>query len=474
MARNISIKTVVPWVVVGIVVLAVGGMALRGFEEWDNPPQVFDPEHDPHAQITLAPGQTETVEFAGDGFTKMGYRLSTVDAAPPPPPLMLQGKIELDPNTLLRIRARFPGEVIEIAQHETNIPGAPKRPLQYGDRVHKGQKLAVIRSKEVGEKKSELIDALSKLFTRADILSRLEEADKGSIAQRAIIEAKRDFDEASVAVTNARRTLESWQISEDEIAAVQQEAERLQHGKAKDGLRGAEALKADLTAEKTWANAVLRSGVDGIILEKNIVESDMVDPSDDLFKIADTSHIRVLAQVYEEDLPTLRHLPPEKRRWKIDLKSDPFDEPVSGAFELVGGIIDPAQHTAMVMGMLDNASGRMNLGQFVTARIDMDADPAMVAVPSKAAVIEDGSLVAVFVQDEAHPNQFTRRLVAPTSKLPDKVCIRSEPNEAERAAGAKPLKVGEKVISSGVLELNAELAVLKAGQPAVQARLQVP
>lgn len=473
MARRISIKILVPWVVVGIVILAVGGMALRGFEEWENPPQVFDPEHDPRAQVLLAPGQTETVEFPGDAFTKMGYRLSTVEAAPPPPPLRLQGRVELDPNTLLRIKARFPGEVVEIAQHETGVPGGAKRPLQYGDRVRKGQKLAVIRSKEVGEKKSELVDALSKLFTRADILSRLEEAEKGAIAQRAIIEAKRDFDEASVAVTNARRTLESWQISEDEIAAVQQEAERLQHGKAKDGLRGADALKADLAAEKTWANAELRSAIDGVILEKNIVDGDMVDPADDLFKIADTSHIRVIAQVYEEDLPTLRHLPPEKRRWKIDLKSDPFDEPVPGVFELVGGIIDPAQHTAMVMGLLDNASGRMNLGQFVTATIDMDADPAMVAVPSKA-VVEDGSLVAVFVQDNAHPDQFTRRLVAITSKLPDRVCIRSEPNEAERAAGAKPLRIGEKVISSGVLELNAELAVLKAAQPAVQARTQVP
>src|SRR5262249_28062747 len=97
----------------------------------------------------------------------------------------------------------------------------------------------------------------------------------------------------------------------------------------------------------------------------------------------------------------------------------------------------------------------------------------MVAVPAKA-VIEDGSLAAVFVQDNMHPDDFTRRLVAITSRIPGKVCIRSEPNEAERAAGASALHSGERVLASGVLELNAELAVLKAAQPQVQARARHP
>ncbi len=97
----------------------------------------------------------------------------------------------------------------------------------------------------------------------------------------------------------------------------------------------------------------------------------------------------------------------------------------------------------------------------------------MVAVPAKS-VIEDGSLAAVFVQDNVHPNEFTRRLVAITSRIPGKVCIRSEPNDAEQAAGAVLLRSGERVLASGVLELNAELGVLKAAQPQVEARIHMP
>jgi membrane fusion protein, heavy metal efflux system len=469
---KVSTRNIVPWVIVGLAVLAVGIAALRGFEQWEHPPQVFDPEHDPDALVTLAPGQTDTVQFASGALAKMGYRLATVEPAPPPPPLRMHGQVEMDPNLMLRIKARFPGNVVEIADFEAADPAAPKRPLQFGDRVHKGQLLAVINSKEVGEKKSDLIDALSKLATREDILKRLEGAKPGAIAQNAIIQAKRDFDEASVDVMNARRTLESWQISDAEIAVVFREADRLKES-TPDGLRGAEALKADLAAEKTWTHAELRSAIDGIIFEKNINGSDMVDPSDDLFVIADTSHVRIMARVYEEDLPTLRHLAADKRHWKIDLKADPFDEPVSGTFELVGGIIDPVDHTGIVMGTLENASGRMNLGQFVTATVDLEPDPSMVVVPAKAVTdVEQGSLAAVFVQDNIHPSEFTRRLVAITNRIPDKVCIRSEPNAGERAAGATSLKTGERVLASGVLELNNELGILKAAQPPVQA--QVP
>jgi len=341
--------------------------------------------------------------------------------------------------------------------------------LRYGDYVRKDQMLAVIWSTEVGAKKSELVDALSKLHTNKDILARLERAEQGAIAQRAIIDANREYQQSLVAVQDARRTLLSWGLSEEDIGVVYGEADKLEHHKPKDDDREKQSPKADLAVEKSWANTELRAPIDGYILEKNFNVGDLVDPSDDLFKIVDTSHVRILARVFEEDLPTLRHLAPERRQWKIDLKADPFDEPVPGKFEIVGGIIDPSDHTGTVMGSLENVGGRMNLGQFVTATIDLDADPAMVVVPAKA-VIEDGSLAAVFVRDNAHPDDFTRRMVAITSRIPGNVCLRGEPNEAERAAGASSLKVGENILASGVLELNVELAALKAAQPQVEAR----
>ncbi len=68
-----------------------------------------------------------------------------------------------------------------------------------------------------------------------------------------------------------------------------------------------------------------------MIVEKNFNVGDMIDPSQDLFKIADLSRVQVLANAYEEDLPLLADADaPSSVHWKIDIKSDPNDVPVSG------------------------------------------------------------------------------------------------------------------------------------------------
>ncbi len=52
-----------------------------------------------------------------------------------------------------------------------------------------------------------------------------------------------------------------------------------------------------------------RAPLDGVILEKNLTIGDIVTTDDDLFKIADLSRLVVMANVYEEDLPTLSAIP---------------------------------------------------------------------------------------------------------------------------------------------------------------------
>ena len=127
----------------------------------------------------------------------------------------------------------------------------------------------------------------------------------------------------------------------------------------------------------------------------------------DLFKIADLTRLDVLAHVFEEDLPMLEDLPATRRHWKIYLKSDPQGRPLSGSFSQIGSIIDPNQHTALVMGWVDNASGRLRIGQFITAAVDLPAYMDEVAVPASAIVDKDANSY-VFVQPDAKANHSTR------------------------------------------------------------------
>src|SRR5262249_22075007 len=142
------------------------------------------------------------------------------------------------------------------------------------------------------------------------------------------------------------RTLRSWRLTEEEIQAIRAEAAQL-HQNALDGEKKPSGSStkpssskrvedsADIKADKSWAETEIRAPMDGVILEKNFNIGDIVDPSQDLFKIADLSRMEVLANIYEEDLPAIRALPLSQRRWKVDLKSDPFDKAIPGTFDVV-------------------------------------------------------------------------------------------------------------------------------------------
>jgi cobalt-zinc-cadmium efflux system membrane fusion protein len=111
---------------------------------------------------------SEPLIIHADRWDEIGLKLAEVCDAPPPPPLKLDGVLYLDPDDYSLVRSRFQGEVVEMP-HATaagaaaaGAAGAPPsdHSLRFGDDVKKGQLLAVIWSRELGEKKRELAEAL--------------------------------------------------------------------------------------------------------------------------------------------------------------------------------------------------------------------------------------------------------------------------------------------------------------------------
>src|SRR5438876_8799125 len=93
----------------------------------------------------------------------MGVQVAAVRAAPPTAPLRLFGSLYPEASRLVHVQTRFSGMVVEVG--ETHEEGDGKtRALRPGDQVSKGQVLAKLWSREVGEKKTELVDTISKLY----------------------------------------------------------------------------------------------------------------------------------------------------------------------------------------------------------------------------------------------------------------------------------------------------------------------
>ena len=65
------------------------------------------------------------------------------------------------------------------------------------------------------------------------------------------------------------------------------------------------------------------------------------------------------------------------------MPADPTIALQRGEFDQIGRIIDPNQHTALVMGWVDNAQGQLRVGQFITATIDLPTGQHEVAVPDR-------------------------------------------------------------------------------------------
>ena len=447
-------KTSIKWGVslaiaaaVAVVAVVVGPQVKNRF--WPPPAEPSSAENSA-GSTELVSGQSGAIRLASGVAEGLGVRTTQAQTADKPIIVELPGTLSFDADRFSHVHARFAGEVVEIGA----VQGG-SRPLDFGASVHKGQLLAVIWSHELGEKKSELVDALSQLHLDQENLNRLTHASvEGAVSERTIREAQRKVESDQIAVGRTVRTLQSWRVGPEEIDALRDEAKSLQHD-------------AKPIAEEhvhRWARSEVRAPLDGVILEKNIALGDLVDTNLDLFKIADLSRLRVMAHIYEEQLPLLDNLARSHRKWTISVQSDAALPPLAGKFEQIGKVIDPNEHAALVTGWVDNRADHLRAGQFITARVELPAPKGEVAIPSSA-LVEEGQRQFVFVQPDPAKSQYVRRPIAVSRRDGKTVFVWSEPAAAQRRAGALPLRAGERVVRAGVVQLAEALRELEAAAP---------
>jgi cobalt-zinc-cadmium efflux system membrane fusion protein len=396
--------------------------------------------------------------FLPESVVKMlGVSVVEARSAAEPRLLEMQGSLALDTNKLVRVHARFAGEVIEIASVADDQPPHPagqpdRQPLSFGDRVKKDQLMAVVWSKDLGEKKSELIDGLSQLRVDQQTLDRLTKAyAQGAIPERTMHDMERSVEADQIAVSRAERTLEAWRLPEAEIQAVREEAELVheRHG------------KRDVHKEKDWARVEVRAPFDGVVVEKNLAVGDIIDTTNDLFKVASLSSMIVWANAREEDLPSLLDLPQDQRTWSVRINAESGTPPLDGRMDRIGYISDPTQHTVMVMGHIDNRHERYRAGQFITATVRLPAASQEVVLPA-AALVDDGQESVLFVQTDSRQSHYRLRRVAVVRRTPKEIFVRSQLKPEEAARGLQPVRPGERVVAGSAIQLRAALDDLLA------------
>jgi cobalt-zinc-cadmium efflux system membrane fusion protein len=422
----------------------------------------------PHT-ISVSEEVRRNLGIVKDGLTRIvAARMPTQTRS-----MVLPGSTAIDPTRLYRIRARFaPARVTEIAQvrDEAASQAAGKtvfRELRTGDRIAKGDLLAVFYSVDVGNKKNDLIDALSQRYLDEEILEKAEKAFRtGALPEIFMLNAQRNVEADRNAERRAVNNLRTWDIPEAEIKECYDEAVRLKK------LKGKDRDLAKIEKNDMWPVVKLIAPDDGVLLERNVSRAEMiVDATVNLFQIAKVDRLLVMANCPEDDLPTLQGLKPDQMKWKIRTVGANAVAGVPGNIDEIGYLIDPNQHTAIIKGHIENPREQIRGGQFISATIQLPPPPDVVEIPIDA-LVDDGQQAVVFVQRDASRHEYTLRRVQVTQRFEKVAFIRCTPiakeqqrTDEEEEMGLlvkEPLRAGERVLTTSVGELKLALLDLES------------
>jgi Cu(I)/Ag(I) efflux system membrane fusion protein len=217
-----------------------------------------------------------------------------------------------------------------------------------GDAVRKGQPLLAIYSPMLVAAEQELLTA-RRLATQVD--SSAGEA----------------WTNAQATLAAARRRLAYWDITPEQVARIEQSGE----------------------VTKTLT---LHSPVNGIVLEKSVLEGQQVMPGMRLYRIADLSSVWAEGDVFEQDLQFV-HV---GSRAHIEVAAYPGQH-LMGRVSFVYPTVDPESRTTRVRVTVPNPGMRLKPGMYATIYFDAER-PDVIAVPAEAVVVT-GERNLVFVRD---------------------------------------------------------------------------
>lgn len=162
--------------------------------------------------------------------------------------------------------------------------------------------------------------------------------------------------------------LRNWDISEPEIR-------RLQAG------------------EPVGQTLLVRSPIDGIVLEKMVVEGMRFMPGETLYRLADLRSVWVLAEVFEQDLGLIR----VGQSARIEVSAYP-DQSFEGKVAFIYPTVMRETRTARVRVELPNRDGRLKPDMFGTVMLEvLGEEPAPVTV-ANGAVLDSGTRRLVLVE----------------------------------------------------------------------------
>ncbi len=339
------------------------------------------------------------VQFASiDAVNKAGIDVEPANTGSIVESISAHGEITYDETRVAHLASRAPGTIWRAYK-------------QVGDRVRRGDVLALIDSSTVGNAKAELLDAIAQVDYHTQTVARLAPLHrKNVVTDSEILEAETELQQATIQLRRAEQTLINLGLSVrmDEIA-------RLSEAKRAEQLRllGIPATeRAELKTTTTTNNLIpVVATLDGVVIAREAVRGEVVTTSQLLFELADIESMWLRLSVALEDAEHLQ------LGQSVRFRPDGSRQEVRGKLTWISTDVDKLTRTVEVRSDIPNPAAKLRNETFGTGQIVLRQAAEAVVVPSEA-VQWDGSCYVVFVRDknyfaEDHPKLFHTRSVRP-------------------------------------------------------------
>lgn len=314
------------------------------------------------------------------------------------------GKVIFNGNGVTPVFSQFSGRLVRLD-------------AEVGMIVRRGQMIGTIDTPDIVSSEADYQQALTNersARTALDLATRTRERAERLAAAEAI--PQRELQQMVADESHAGDDLRRAQ------SAVEAARSKLQSS----GMGDAEINRLASGAHAVNRLVPLVAPIGGTITERKAGLGQVVQPGagDPLLMIADLSAVWVNADLYEDQLASVRAGAPVK----IQTPAYP-DETFSARVDQVGSTVDPDKHTVAVRCVVANRSGRLKPGMFASVILSSAAQQTALTVPASA-LITEGNKHSVFVEESS--GRYVKRPVETGGETDGAVLIRSGLTEGER------------------------------------------
>ncbi len=239
--------------------------------------------------------------------------------------------------------------------------------VDLGQLVHRGDVLAVVDSAQVGASKAQYLMARS-----GEELARVTYDRTVKLTQAKAAPAKNELEaltalnQAKAALLDAEQKLRNFSFTDADLSRIAKEND-------------------------TRNMLEITAPVEGTVTAWDATLGEAVEPTTQLFALADTTRMWVWIDVYEHDIAAVA------AGQQVTFTISGTEEPVfAGKVTWVGTEVNATTRTARIRAEVANPGGRLRANQFGQARVQIEPEHDALVVPREA-VQDDGAIKMVFL-----------------------------------------------------------------------------